>query len=183
WAPGSRLVAFCRGGRVVVRAERGPTLPVIVGCAPAWAASGALTLVRQGTVVQFVPHGRAEVILPRHGVTRVAWLGHTLAAVVGRSTLVLTAGGAFDVERRLPGPIDRLWASPRGTWLAVRTGRRIVVLDRRLHIRNTIDGGAIAWSPDERWTALANAGRVSLVRNDGRATVTLQLRAHDLAWR
>ena len=73
WPPGARLVAFCRRGRVLVRAERGPTLPFIVGCAPAWGPTGALTLVRQGSVVQFVPHGRAEVVMPARGVREVAW--------------------------------------------------------------------------------------------------------------
>jgi hypothetical protein len=185
WRPGSRLVAFCRAGRVLVRAARGPTLPFIAGCAPAWAPDGSLDFVRQGSVVQFVAHGRAEVIVPRPRdgpVRTIAWVGRLLAVVVG-DRLRLLEGTAQVAERRLATPIARLRPSPRGTWLAVRAGAETLVLDRRLRRRPLEAGSAVAWSPDERWIAIATPGAVRVVRSRGGRTVTLPLLARDLAWR
>lgn len=185
WRAGSRLVAYCARGRVFVRAERGPKLPFIVGCAPSWAPEGALDLVRRGSVVQFAPHGRAEVILRREDVGSVhgiAWLGPRLAAAAGR-TLLLLDGNTPVAARAMPEPVSRLRASPGGSWLAVRSGRSIVVLDLDLRLRRTLPAArALAWSPDERWRAIAYARTARLVRRDGSA-VTLPLVARDLAWR
>lgn len=185
WKPGSRLVAFCARGRVFVRAERGPSLPFIVGCAPAWAPTGALNLVRRGSVVQFAPHGRAEVILRRHAfgsIGGIAWIGTRLAVATGR-TLFLLDGNTPVGARALPEPVSRLRASPGGSWLAARSGRSIVVLDLDLRLRRTLPAArALAWSPDERWRAIAYARTVRLVSRDG-AAVTLPLVARDLAWR
>src|SRR5205823_11986069 len=113
WRPGARLVAFCRHGRVLVRAEGGPTLPFIVGCAPSWSPTGALTLVRHGSVVQFVPHGRAEVVLPARGIREVAWVGSRLAVVEGRRVVVFD-GAVASVVRRFRAPVHGLRGSPRG---------------------------------------------------------------------
>jgi hypothetical protein len=187
WRPGSRLVAFCRAGRVLVRAARGPTLPFIAGCAPAWAPDGSLDFVRQGSAVQFVAHGRAEVIVPHPReapVRRIAWLGRLLAAVVG-DRLRLLDGTSQVAERRLPSPIAQLRPSPRGTWLAVRAGARTLVFDRRLrrHALVRASAVAVAWSPDERWLAVATPGGVQIVGVGGGPAVTLPLLARDLAWR
>ena len=181
WRPGARLVAFCRRGRVLVRAERGPTLPFIVGCAPAWGPTGALTLVRRGSVVQFVPHGRAEVVMPARGVREVAWLGSRLAVLEGHRIVVFD-GAVPIAERRFPGPLVRLRASPRGAWLAVRTGRRLLVLDGRLSLRRSVVARAVAWSPDERDVALAR-GKSVLVERAGRVVARIPIAARDLAWR
>ena len=181
WRPGARLVAFCRRGRVLVRAERGPTLPFIVGCAPAWGPTGALTLVRRGSVVQFVPHGRAEVVMPARGVREVAWLGSRLA-VLEVHRIVVFDGAVPIAERRFRGPLDRLRASPRGAWLAVRTGPRLLVLDGRLSLRRSVVARAVAWSPDERDVALAR-GKSVLVERAGRVVARIPIAARDLAWR
>jgi len=181
WRPGARLVAFCRRGRVLVRAERGPTLPFIVGCAPAWSPTGALTLVRHGSVVQFVPHGRAEVVLPAQRIREVAWLGRQLAALVGGRVVVFD-GPSPIFRRSFPRPLDRLRASPRGSWLSVRSGRRIFVLDANLRVRRTLVARAVGWSPDERELATATAGGVSIERG-GHVVARIPIGARDLAWR
>jgi hypothetical protein len=185
WKPGSRLVAFCARDRVLVHAERGPPLPFIVGCAPVWAPTGALDLVRHGSLVQFAPHGRAEIILRREDVGAVrgaAWVGPRLA-VATRRTLFLLDGNAPVAARAMPKPASRLRASPGGSWLAVRSGLSIDVFDLALRLRRRLPGArALAWSPDERWRAIAYARTVRLVRRDNTA-VTLPLVARDLAWR
>ena len=181
WRPGARLVAFCRRGRVLVRAETGPTLPFIVGCAPAWSPTGALTLVRHGSVVQFVPHGRAEVVLPAHGIREVAWVGSRLAVVEGRRVVVFD-GAVASVVWRFRAPVHGLRGSPRGMWLSVVVGTRVLVLDGNLHVRRSIAGRALSWSPDERMLAIARASGV-VVEQAGRVVTTIPLRARDVAWR
>jgi hypothetical protein len=174
---------------VLVRAAGGPTLPFIAGCAPAWAPDGSLDFVRQGTVVQFVAHGRAEVIMPRprQGAVRtIAWLGRRLAVAVGNRLLIFD-GVTRVAERRFDGPVRRLRPSPRGTWLGVRAGSRTVVLDDRLrreHQRLASRAAhAVAWSPDERWAAVAGGDGLQLVPLGGGHPIRLPIIARDLAWR
>ena len=181
WRPGERLAAFCRRGRVLVRAERGPTLPFIVGCAPAWSYTGALTLVRHGSVVQFVPHGRAEVVLPEQGIREVTWLGSRLV-VLERDRVVLFDGARPSAHLKMRVAVDRLRASPRGRWIAVRAGRSVLVLDGRLRVRQRVVARAIAWSPDDRELAIARGAEI-VVERDGAVVAQIPLPAHDLAWR
>src|SRR5438067_3258915 len=181
WRPGARLVAFCRHGRVLVRAESGPTLPFIVGCAPSWSPTGALTLVRHGSVVQFVPHGRAEVVLPARGIREVAWVGSRLA-VLERDRLAVLDGGRPIVDRRFEEPVSRLKTSPRGTWLSVGSGRRVLVFDDRLRLRRSLIARAVAWPPDERELAVATAESIRIERS-GRVVARIPIAARDLAWR
>ena len=180
WRPGARLVAYCRGGRVLVRAERGPTLPFIVGCAPAWSPTGALTLVRHGSVVQFVPHGRAEVVVPARGVREVTWLGRRLV-VLGRGKITVLGGAVSVAERTVASSFHDLRASPRGTRLTVRAGGRVVVFDPRLVVRRIVRARAVAWSPDERDLAIARPGGIRIER-DGRLVATIPIAARDVAW-
>jgi hypothetical protein len=86
------------------------------------------------------------------------------------------------VERRFPGPLRQLRASPLGTWLAVTRGRRVLVLDRRLRVRRSIAARAIAWSPHERELAVATPRGIRIERA-GRVVAKLPIEAHDLAWR
>ncbi|HEX6702412.1 MAG TPA: hypothetical protein VF101_16915 [Gaiellaceae bacterium] len=182
WRPGARLVAFCRRGRVLVRAERGPTLPFIVGCAPAWGPRGALTLVRHGSVVQFVPHGRAEVVLPARGIREVAWLGSRVAVLEARRVVIFD-GALPSAEQRVAGRrVGMLRASPLGTRLSLVTGRRVLIFDGELRLRRSLAGAAVAWSPDEHDLAIARGARI-VVEQDGRTVATIPLRARDLAWR
>jgi hypothetical protein len=181
WRPGERLAAFCRRGRVLVRAERGPTLPFIVGCAPAWSSTGALTLVRRGSVVQFVPHGRAEVVLPAQGIREVTWLGSRLVVLEGDRVVVFD-GARPTAQRAMRLRLVGLRASPLGKWVAVRVGERVLVLDERLRVRRRLAARAITWSPDERELAVARGAQILVERGD-RVVARIPLRARDLAWR
>jgi hypothetical protein len=86
--------------------------------------------------------------------------------------------------------------SPRRTFFAVmENGGRVAVVDSDGRTRLdsiTIpapNAVAVAWSPDERWTALASRWSVYLLPTEdieaGRAprTIRLPLAARDLAWR
>jgi hypothetical protein len=206
WPRDTPLAAYCRRGRVIVSGSVGESLPMIGGCAPAWRPDGSMTYVRRGAIVQFPRTGRARVVRSRdqlalalEGVsalrrtkgwraTNVAWLGPTRFAIVaeraGRAVLAVFAGRRIVALARVPRGVSELSASPRGTYLVLR-------VDGRLHLYRVARSGlgpvrsfgapvAIAWSPDERWVAVARADRIVLTR--ARERIALPLPAIDLAW-
>ena len=94
------------------------------------------------------------------------------------------------VWRRFPGA--DLWdlrTSPRGTLISVRSGGRLLVVDSRGRPTRlpaaARRGQAIAWSPDERWTAVATGAEVIVfATGDPRAPIhRLPLPSVDVAWR
>jgi len=196
WPSNARLAAWCDHGRVLVAAATGAALPLIGGCAPAWRPDGSITYIRRGAVVQFPRTGRAQEVLSAAQLRaalgrgwraeRIAWLGPDRLALAAsdRARFVLALLSGKDVVARVavePG-VD-LRASPRGTFLATRGASGIRAYDARRRLRPVRDFGtraAVAWSPDERWLAVATPTRVVLRR--GAAAVVLPLPALDLAW-
>jgi len=204
WRGPGPLVAFCDGGHVAVAALDGRTLPVIGGCSPAWRRDGSLSYVRRGSVVQFPPHGRAEVLLRRSevaaalgrhdlpSVEELAWLGDSrFAATVssGRAdVLTLFDHGRLARWTAFPGaPLFGLQASPRGDRLALLIGQgRLMLLDGRLRPvplpRPLRTAHALTWSPGEGWTVGATDSSVVFV-HPGRRPLAIGLQAMDVAWR
>jgi hypothetical protein len=186
WRPGSRLIASCHNGRVLVTAERGPRLPFIEGCDPAWSPTSALTLVRRGSVVQFAPHGRAEVIRPTvraEKVSGIAWLGRRLAVVAG-STVAVYEDGRSTASRTFSVPVAELRAGRRGTRLTFRSRGSLFVLNDRLRVVGYLPSvRALDWSPDGHWLATAVPGGLELRRLGGGAVLSVPFPARDVAWR
>lgn len=206
WPRDTPLAAYCRRGRVIVSGSVGESLPMIGGCAPAWRPDGSMTYVRRGAIVQFPRTGRARVVRSRdqlalalEGVsalrrtkgwraTKVAWLGTTRFAIVaeraGRAVLAVFAGRRIVALARVPRSVSELSASPRGTYLVLRVGGRLRVYRvARSALRPVGSFGApvaIAWSPDEKWLAVARPDRIVLTR--AHARIALPLPAIDLAW-
>ena len=139
--------------------------------------------------------GRVPWSLRAPVLEEVAWVDdERLAAIVadedgGEEVLALFRG------RRLlaapPSPYDDLSAlrtSPFRTYIAARVGKRgLVALDERgeflsLGLRAA---HAIAWSPDERWTAVATSDGVFVVPAGERPNrfILLPLAAADVFWR
>jgi hypothetical protein len=166
----------------------------------------AVDLTRAARTLQIVPPD------PRHlrsaTAFDVAWLTDSRAAVLVRVQLQgrlrrigpITALALFEgshVVRAVPYSGARvLRVSPRRTFLAVvENGERVAVVDsdgRTLLDSIAIqapNASAVAWSPDERWTAVASRWRVYLLPTAdieaGRTprTIRLPLAARDLAWR
>lgn len=206
WPRDTPLAAYCRRGRVIVSGSVGESLPMIGGCAPAWRPDGSMTYVRRGAIVQFPRTGRARVVRSRdqlalalEGVsalrppkgwraTDVAWLGPTRFAIVarrrGEAVLAVFAGRRIVALGRVPRAVSELSASPRGTYLVLRVdGRLQVYRVARSGLRPVRGFGApvaIAWSPDEKWSAVATSDALVLTRAGKR--IALPLQALDLAW-
>jgi len=140
--------------------------------------------------------------------TELAWLSDTRTAVLLRVRLrgrLRPLGPVIVLAlyegRRLLKTVAYAGAtvlrvSPRRSFLAViETDERISILNRsgRVLVGSSelpsTNERAIAWSPDERWTALATRWSVFLIRNAdivaGKEprTIRLPLVARDLAWR
>jgi len=133
----------------------------------------------------------------RLAVEEVLWLSETrFAAVVGarRGRVTDHVLAVFEGRRlvHLPGfgyeALSRLRPSPSGAYVAARIGPAgIAVVDRdgrpvRPAIRT---GGALTWSPDERWIAEATADGIYVFRADERnpAILHVPIVARDLVWR
>jgi hypothetical protein len=146
-------------------------------------AARALGASGQVSIVQAVGLGGSRVA----AIVRNRRLGRDLVAVFERGRLVSDPALA---ARRLVG----LEASPRrlhlavrsattgGVWLLDRDGR-LATLDRmRLWL---VPATGLAWSPDERWIAVAGRRSVYLVelRRDVSRAVRLPLAAVAVDWR
>jgi hypothetical protein len=121
WSPDSRRVAVCRGPSVVVSvaSERAPEVERAAGCIPAWRPDGALTLVREGEVVEAAAGrtlvggrairaaARAHAMAPdpprlriAHAVVDMAWLTPTRVALLLRIGFT-SAGREFEPQTQV----------------------------------------------------------------------------------
>ena len=208
WPRNTPLAARCdEHRRVIVSATAGPSLPMIGGCAPAWRPDGSMTYIRRGAIVQFPRTGRAQVLRSRAQLadalesvpalrdlsgwhaTRVAWLTPARFAVIassGRRTVLAVFSGRKIValKSRVPANAIELRGSPRGSYVVLGTPTGVHVYDaRRRHLPRVRRFGplvSVAWSRDERWSAVAQQENVLFVGR--RRSVVLPLRALDLAW-
>jgi hypothetical protein len=133
-------------------------------------------------------------------IAEAAWLGdRRLAAIIRDEASGMDLLMLFD-RRELVGPpalvareLTGLSVSPRRAHIAVRApSGGVYVLDRdgrfalpgrfRFPLLETY---AVAWSPDDRWTALATRGTVYLLETDpaAREVIDLPIRARALEWR
>jgi hypothetical protein len=86
------------------------------------------------------------------------------------------------------GSLERLRVSPYRTYAAAAIGGRgLVIVDTegRLQPDGLSGAHAVAWSPDETWTAMARRDAVYLFETGARAVslIRLPIRAADLGWR
>jgi hypothetical protein len=166
----------------------------------------AVELSRVARSVRFAP--RARRYLRSATAFEVAWLSDTRAAVLVRvrlrgrlrvlgpvSVLALYEGRRLLRATQYAGAIA-LRVSPRGTFVGVvEAGERISIVGRNgRQLLGAADlpspsTRAVAWSPDELWTAIATRWSVFLLPTAdieaGRQPriVRLPLGARDLAWR
>jgi hypothetical protein len=118
----------------------------------------------------------------------VAWLrGTRFAAMVesdSRRLLTIWDRGQL---RKIVRELDRrhdLRASPSGRYFAALSDERLLVYDREGKQLGLLDGRAIAWSPRERFAAVAGKGQILIVPAGGGETVArIPVDAVDVDWR
>jgi hypothetical protein len=194
-APGGKLRATCRDGRLAVFGAAGPTTDIPDACAPAWMADGTLTFIRAGELWQ----GTVE---PRRLITRaelrdmfgrdaaleeVAWFDdERLWAVVRVGSSVAIA--AMTESRLVYSPtftaprIEGLQVSPTGM-VAARTDSGIVFFESGGRRALSFPGAkAVTWAPGDLVAAVATPRQILLVAPVSREVVPLPLAVEDLEW-
>src|SRR5918996_1297069 len=196
------LVARCRSGQVEVSELGGRLLGRAPGCFPAWRPDGTLTAVRDGELVSLFP---ARVLLSRDDLARelegdfeiveATWLSRrTLAAVVRATppsstpTVLAVFRGRRLVERPVAfgASMSGLRVSPDGGFVAARSSRGAVVLDREGRRVPVPAGlGALSWSPDGAWAAGTRGDEIVFfpAGEPTAAGIPVPLAARDLVWR
>ena len=122
-------------------------------------------------------------------VRSVVWLrGRRFAAIVDKPGPVLTLWEGSDLRRALEAGVGftELRASPSARYFAAVDPDRstLAVFDRDGRRVDVTGGRAIAWSPDERYAAVAGDGHVVVVPAGGGAPVArIPVAARDLDWR
>ena len=149
--------------------------------------------VRNGAVAWFaypVPGGTTTLLARNQvpagrEVSAVAWLGgRRFAAVLMPERQLTVWQGPVELSAGASGAFTELRASPRATYFAALGGGRVSVLDRNGLSRWHTPGRAIAWSPDERYAAVARGREVAIVSaRDGGRVARLGVRATDVDWR
>jgi hypothetical protein len=202
-------------GLIEVATNLGPEGVPFRGTAPAWRPDGTLTYFAGGAVREWPSgdtilaqpelfRALRQATVPGFGgfqhvrVREAAWLDDERPAAIlsvegpGGSWDVLTTfddGGIQEAFVEPPGAFSGLRASPTGRYIAAgRNGKFFLAEPGRGSLSNlgTISGyRTSAFSPDERWVAVANERGVFILRPGatGRPELHLELDAHDLAWR
>jgi hypothetical protein len=198
-------------GRLVVGGHRGCNpawrpdgVLTLVRGGGVWAVGRCDGFAGRGCTRAVLPRAALEREFGRVGqrgttwVEEVAWIDVQTVAVIagvrdgGRSADVLAVFEGRRLVASPLGPYDDLAllrVSPLGTHVATVSPEQpsVVVATRRgTFVREAPEAAAVAWSPDERWVALARGGEV--VVSDGielgaEVTITVPLPARDLAWR
>lgn len=189
--PGCRPAWKPNGALTLVR--RGDLVEMEVGRS----GSGEIALKERVVLsrADLRPLSRAPWALPEPVVLEAAWLTNDLVAVIARDpripdhVIVLFRGRRLVAGPPFPYPrLSALRVSPSGRFVAARIGDQgMLVLDQR---GDLISSGirtarAVAWSPDEVWTALATSDGIFVFPTGERAIslIRLPIVARDLVWR
>lgn len=203
----------CRLRAVALPSLRPARAPAVASCTPL-IPGGGITAWKGVVVWSGLGYGTVQVVLSKERISRaiqgapgyegvgdyaarqaVSLGGNRIGALLEDSAgldrvLALFAGRRLDVvlpRWRIGG--GGLRPSRRGTYLAVfdpgEAGMLVFTRDGEpVSLPDVTNPHAIAWSPDERWTALATRWSIYVFRSDrSGATIRLPVAgARDLAW-
>lgn len=199
WSPDGTLNATCTKGFTDVAFTGGPVLIHTRGCGAAWREDGSVGVIRAGEL--FVAHRRGRIELffsraqlaqalaglvpagERFELAEVAWVDRTnFAAIVHgpkpweRAIALLSPAGRGTFVPELGQRISTLRVSPQGNLAFAHNqlGREFVMLSRagqEVPLPRIANARAIAWSPDERWVALATRTATFIARTGTRQVV------------
>jgi len=142
--------------------------------------------VKDGVVAWFaypVPGGTTTLLRSR-AVREVAWLGgRRFAAVLVGGRLTIWDGDRL-VHELARGSYRELRASPSGTYFAALGPDRVRVFDLEGKPLWEEAGHGVAWSPDERFAAVAGAKEIAIVpAAGGKPVARIPAAARDVDWR
>ena len=210
WSQDGSLVARCNGDFTSMRSTEGVEFPNVNGCAPAWRADGALSVILDGNIWVARRHGRPFVFFSRPQLAgalraagvdhpdewrfvQVSWFGLTsFVAILQRpGDTAIAAFASGGVETYLPhlgAHVEDLRASPNGNfaYAHVDPEREYVMVSRggqRISLPVVREARAIAWSPDESYVAISNNSETVIARTGStNVMTTLSFGANALAW-
>ena len=197
WSDDGTLVASCTDDRTSVKSADGRIdFGFVRGCAPAWRADGALSVVRDGDIVILRRHGGSITFFTRRQLDaalaglvqrpetydfgEIKWFGlSSFVAIVRGSSpgetgaAVFAQGGLEAFVPQFGGRIEGLEASPLGNFAFARTGpgREYVMVSRggeELPLPRIANARAIAWSPDESRVAIASRTATFIAKTGSR---------------
>ena len=210
WSQDGTLVARCEGDFTSVTSSEGVQFPNVQGCAPAWRADGALSVVRDGEIVIARRHGAPFYFFTRSQLAyelrsaavdnpgewrfrQVAWFGLTSFVAIlerpGDTGAAVFAQGA--VQTFLPhigAHVDDLRASPIGNFAFARVDpqREYVMVSRggeAISLPAVRQATAIAWSPDELYVAIVTDSETMIARTGSTKVIArLPFGGRALAW-
>ena len=206
-------VASCTGEGVVL--ERADVTYSLPGCDPAWRPDGRLTVVHRGELWEARPpdvrprrvlsraelRSRFDELLPSPDarsleVTEAAWPSDTRLVAVLRKTeeprylIAAFEGKRLRLWRCCFEDLRTLRVSPAGGFVDVASEQGVLVFDRGggffpVGIADGRPANAVAWSPSDRFVAVARAGSVVVLEpgEEGlREVARLPIEAGDLRW-
>ena len=210
WSQDGSLVARCTGDFTSVRSSEGVQFPNVDGCAPAWRADGALSVVLDGSIVTARRHGSPSIFMSRPELTealraagvespaewrfaQVSWFGLTsFVAILQKpgdsAAAVFAQGGLETFLPNIGAHIEDLRVSPIGNFAFARVGpeREYVMVSRGgdvIDLPAVQEANAIAWSPDELYVAIATEDETVIARTGSTKVIaTLPFGARALAW-
>jgi hypothetical protein len=213
WSDDASLAARCTpdNGTEILTADLAFTARV-QGCAPAWRSDGALSVIHNGDVVIWRRRGQPRVLLSRQALARalagriegaadyklveLSWHGTVafFGIVAGRkpwqrAVVAYAPEGLNDVIPELGQDISDLQVSPSGSYVAfsrLEAGRQMVMLapsGQEVPLPGIGNARALAWSPDERWVAIATRTTTFIARLGSRqAVMQIQRGGDSLDW-
>jgi hypothetical protein len=199
WSADGTVSARCARDVTIVGPTSNGLLFQLRGCAPAWRADGALSVIREGSLVVAPRHGAPRVYVARDAVAsqvseqlpnsenyelaEVQWLDQsTFAAILSgrqpwqRAVAVFDQGALETVVPEFGQRISSLTVSPHGNlgFAHNQLGREFVMLThdgREVPLPRIANARAIAWSPDERWVALMTRTTIFIAHTGTRQVV------------
>jgi hypothetical protein len=198
WSADRTLNASCARGVTTVAAVQSDLIFRFSGCSPAWRPDGAVTFIDDGDLFVARRRGRPQIFLSReelanslagalrggkrYELVEVAWHGTDSFAgiVVGpepaqRAVIVYGPEGVTSVIPQIGREISGVRVSPLGNVAFRDEGKLEYVmvdpLGAEIPLPRVGNVFAIAWSEEERWTALTTRNATSIAETGTRRVV------------
>jgi hypothetical protein len=213
WSDDATLVAECSGGVTAVHNQSRELVRRVRGCSPAWREDGSVGVLHRGSLVLARSVFRPVVLMTpaelranleelveqpeTYDFVAFDWIATSRFAAVVRggrleeqALVVFTTDDRLEfILRGLGRLVSSVRISPLGNYLVLTNNspeRGFSVLTRtgeRVLLPRVPDARALAWSPDEKWVALATPEETVVARTGSREVVArLPLGGEAVSW-